>query len=141
MFNIGIGELAVICIILIIAVGPERLPTMMKTVGKTVRALRQASRDIRAQSGIDELMRDEMFDARPPARRPIAPIEAPAMVSRVPGSTFQLQTPPSAAPEPGAVPGAEVAAAPKATSPAASAEPIADSPSLSADPPKATDRS
>lgn len=72
MWNIGFGELAIICIVLIIAVGPERLPLMMKTVGKTVRTLRQASRDLRESTGIDELLRED-FDYRPPARRP-APV-------------------------------------------------------------------
>ena len=80
MFNIGFGELAVICIVLIIAVGPERLPSMMKTLGKTIRTLRQASRDIRASTGIDELMRED-FDLyapiKNPPRRP-APLPAPA---------------------------------------------------------------
>src|SRR5262245_66532527 len=68
MWNIGFGELAIICIVLIIAVGPERLPSMMKTVGKTVRTLRQASRDLRESTGIDELLRED-FDYHPPPRR------------------------------------------------------------------------
>jgi sec-independent protein translocase protein TatB len=76
MWNIGFGELAIICIVLIIAVGPERLPSMMKTVGKTVRTLRQASRDLRESTGIDELLRED-FDYRPPPRRP-APQDAVA---------------------------------------------------------------
>ncbi|MEY4576623.1 MAG: hypothetical protein RL701_1326 [Pseudomonadota bacterium] len=74
MFNIGFGELAIICIVLIIAVGPERLPSMMKSLGKTLRTLRQASRDIRASTGIDELMREDFDLYTPPApRRPLAP--------------------------------------------------------------------
>jgi sec-independent protein translocase protein TatB len=73
MWNIGFGELAIICIVLIIAVGPERLPSMMKTVGKTVRTLRQASRDLRESTGIDELLRED-FDYHPPPRRPVAPV-------------------------------------------------------------------
>jgi sec-independent protein translocase protein TatB len=83
MFNIGFGELAVICIVLIIAVGPERLPSMMKTLGKTLRTLRQASRDIRASTGIDELMRED-FDLyapikpQPPRRPAIAASAEPA---------------------------------------------------------------
>jgi sec-independent protein translocase protein TatB len=81
MFNIGFGELAVIFIVLIIAVGPERLPSMMKTVGKTVRTLRQASRDLRASTGIDELLRED-FDYHPPPRPPVRPPEEPAPVSR-----------------------------------------------------------
>lgn len=66
--SIGFGELAVICIVLIIAVGPQRLPSMMKTVGKTMRTLRQASRDLRESTGIDELLRED-FDYHPPPRR------------------------------------------------------------------------
>lgn len=89
MFNIGFGELAVICIVLIIAVGPERLPSMMKTLGKTLRTLRQASRDIRASTGIDELMRED-FDlyapVKPAPRRP-APIPAPAEPAALPAAT------------------------------------------------------
>lgn len=89
MFNIGFGELAIICIVLIIAVGPERLPSMMKTLGKTIRTLRQASRDIRASTGIDELLREDfdLYSPPTPPRRPayVPPTpepEAPAPVSR-----------------------------------------------------------
>lgn len=90
MFNIGFGELAIICIVLIIAVGPERLPSMMKTLGRTIRTLRQASRDIRASTGIDELLREDfdLYTPPPPPRRPAIvpstthdPVE-PAPVSR-----------------------------------------------------------
>src|SRR5262245_14569332 len=80
MFNIGFGELAIICIVLIIAVGPERLPSMMNTVGKTMRTRRQASRDLRASTGIDELLRED-FDYNPPPPRP-RPVAEPAPVSR-----------------------------------------------------------
>ena len=65
MFNLGFGELAVIFIVLIIAVGPDRLPTMMKGLGKTIRTVRQASRDIRATVGIDELMREDVMQPLP----------------------------------------------------------------------------
>lgn len=79
--GIGFGELAVICIVLIFAVGPDRLPAMMRTLGKTVRSLRQASRDIRSATGIDEMMRDDVFDLRAQVRPP-APPTGPAPVSR-----------------------------------------------------------
>ena len=83
MFNIGFGELAIICIVLIVAVGPDRLPSMMKSLGKTMRTLRNASRDLRESTGIDELLRDD-YDYRPPPRRPyVAPKPPePAPVSR-----------------------------------------------------------
>jgi sec-independent protein translocase protein TatB len=82
MFNIGFGELAIICIVLIIAVGPERLPSMMKTLGKTMRTLRQASRDIRASTGIDELLREDLDLNQPIRRRPPERPAGPAPVSR-----------------------------------------------------------
>lgn len=59
MFGIGFGELLVVFLVLLIAVGPKSMPKLMKTVGKGVREFRQATRDIRNQVGIDELMRDE----------------------------------------------------------------------------------
>jgi sec-independent protein translocase protein TatB len=93
MFNIGFSELAIICIVLIIAVGPERLPSMMKTLGKTLRTLRQASRDIRASTGIDELMRED-FDIQPAPRRPFIPppsVLEPPPVSR--SDDVGLETP------------------------------------------------
>jgi sec-independent protein translocase protein TatB len=89
MFNIGFGELAVICIVLIIAVGPERLPSMMKTLGKTLRTLRQASRDIRASTGIDDLMRED-FDFNTPVRRPWVP-PVPPVASEQTISRAELQ--------------------------------------------------
>lgn len=80
MFNIGFGEFAIIFIVLILAVGPERLPTMMRTIGKTMRTLRNASRDLRASTGIDELMRED-FDLYSPPKRPARP-PGPAQVGR-----------------------------------------------------------
>src|ERR1700743_1621099 len=77
MLNIGFGELAVHCIVLIIAVGPERLPSMMKTLGKTIRTLRQASADLRASTGIDEILRDD-FDYRPRPKPYVPPPAPPA---------------------------------------------------------------
>jgi sec-independent protein translocase protein TatB len=111
MFNIGIGELAIICIVLIIAVGPDRLPSMMKTLGKTVRTLRQASRDIRASTGIDELLREDLDLNAPMRRRPVPPAGPPPVsraevidVAAVPVATPVVSTPTPAAPAPAAAP-------------------------------------
>lgn len=68
MLGIGFGEFILIFVVLLIVVGPDKLPTLMKTVGRTVRGLRNASRDIRSAVGIDELMRDDYLYS-PPARR------------------------------------------------------------------------
>ncbi|HEX2677275.1 MAG TPA: twin-arginine translocase TatA/TatE family subunit [Polyangiales bacterium] len=101
--GVGFGELVVICIVLIIAVGPERLPSMMRTIGRTLRTLRQASRDIRSATGIDELMRDDLLDPpRPPPRRP-APPEGPAPTPRIAAPAAEPAPLPAPASEPAPV--------------------------------------
>jgi len=92
MFNLGFGELAVIFIVLIIAVGPDRLPTMMKGLGKTIRTVRQASRDIRATVGIDEMMREDVLQPLP--RRPVPK----AAIARPAANAASLPAPATAAP-------------------------------------------
>lgn len=59
MFGIGFGEMLIIGVVLLIAVGPRQLPALMKTVGKTIREVRRAADDLRRSTGIDELLRDE----------------------------------------------------------------------------------
>ncbi|MDQ3037467.1 MAG: twin-arginine translocase TatA/TatE family subunit [Myxococcota bacterium] len=59
MFGIGFGEMVVIAVLILIAVGPDKLPAMVKTVAKTYRQFRRTAMDIRASTGIDDLLRDE----------------------------------------------------------------------------------
>ena len=59
MFGIGFGEMLVIGVLILIAVGPDKLPTMVKTVAKTYRQFRRAATDIRASTGLDDFLRDE----------------------------------------------------------------------------------
>ena len=74
MFGIGFSEIVIILVVLLIAVGPEKMPTFMKAVGKGMREFRRASRELRNTVGIDELLRDE--DLRD-LRRPIDLNRAP----------------------------------------------------------------
>src|SRR5689334_19808734 len=103
MFNLGFGEILVICVVLIIVVGPERLPSLMKNVGKAVRTVRQASREIQTSIGLDEIMREDVMyqpprapapPATPTFSREAAPQETPAQAPPSGASTT-----PSAAPE------------------------------------------
>ncbi|MAQ18866.1 MAG: hypothetical protein CMN30_29225 [Sandaracinus sp.] len=76
MFGIGSGELLMIALVVLIAVGPKRMPDLMKAVGKGMRDLRKASSDLRKQSGIDDLMREDPLGVRElerEIRRPVAP--------------------------------------------------------------------
>ncbi len=68
MFGIGFGEMLIIAVILLIAVGPRELPAMLKTVGKGLREVKKATADLRRSTGIDDLLRDD--DLRQPLRDP-----------------------------------------------------------------------
>ena len=59
MFGIGSGELVIIAIAMLLALGPNRMPTLIKAVGKGIREFRRASTELRKQSGIDDLLRDD----------------------------------------------------------------------------------
>jgi len=59
MFGIGFSELVVIGVILIVAVGPQRMPGMLKAVVRAYQEFRRATRELRASTGIDELLQDE----------------------------------------------------------------------------------
>ncbi len=67
MFGIGFGEMLVIAVILLIAVGPRQLPSLMKTVGKGMREVRKASGELRRTVGIEQLLADD--DLRDPMRK------------------------------------------------------------------------
>jgi sec-independent protein translocase protein TatB len=70
MFGIGFGELLIIAIVVLIAVGPRRMPAMMKSVGRGLRELRKATRELRAQVGLDEILHEDDSLHAPPPRAP-----------------------------------------------------------------------
>ena len=86
MFGIGGTELIVIAIVLLIAVGPDRLPKLLKAVVKGYREFRRATRELRASTGIDEILQDEdLRDLRkplyvPPPKQKVTP--RPAKTNR-----------------------------------------------------------
>jgi sec-independent protein translocase protein TatB len=59
VFGLSFGEITLLLIVGIVVVGPKNLPSMMRTVGQWIAKLRRMSTDLRAQSGIDELIRLE----------------------------------------------------------------------------------
>jgi len=68
MLGIGPTELALFLVIVLLAVGPEKLPTFMRTVGKGLRQVRNASREFKEAIGLDELMREGDPFRAPPVR-------------------------------------------------------------------------
>lgn len=56
------GEIVVLVILGIIVIGPRQLPTMMRAVGRSVARARRWLFEVRAESGIDEILRAEGLD-------------------------------------------------------------------------------
>jgi hypothetical protein len=112
MFGIGPTELALFLVIVLLAVGPEKLPAFMRTVGQALRQVRNASREFKEAIGLDELLRDgDPFRAppiRPPRARPV-PL-ADDTVTPPPEATS-----PSSAPSPEAAQAVEAAPSASAT--------------------------
>ncbi|AKF11745.1 hypothetical protein DB32_008894 [Sandaracinus amylolyticus] len=92
--------MVVIAVLILIAVGPDKLPTMVKTVAKTYRQFRRAANEIRASTGIDDLLRDEelrelaelrkqklLAMSQKPAPKPVAPAASAAAASSAAASS------------------------------------------------------
>ncbi|HSN84500.1 MAG TPA: twin-arginine translocase TatA/TatE family subunit [Polyangiales bacterium] len=105
MFGIGPLELAVFLVIVLLVVGPDKLPTFMRTVGKAMRQVRNASREFKDAIGLDELLREGDPFRTPPIRPPRAkpvPLEdqtaVAAALERVNASSPESTEPADAAP-------------------------------------------
>jgi sec-independent protein translocase protein TatB len=59
VFGFSFGELLLICVVALIAVGPKKLPGMLHTLGQWLRKVRNLTSEVRSQTGIDELLRSE----------------------------------------------------------------------------------
>jgi sec-independent protein translocase protein TatB len=59
VFGFSFGELLMICVVALIAVGPKKLPGMLHTLGQWLRKIRNLTSEVRSQTGIDDLLRAE----------------------------------------------------------------------------------
>jgi sec-independent protein translocase protein TatB len=59
MFGIGFWEMLMIGGLVLVAVGPERLPSMIKTIARFYRQARRTAQDLRQSTGIDDVLRDD----------------------------------------------------------------------------------
>ncbi len=62
MFGVSFLEIAVVALVALVVVGPQKLPSMMRTAGEWVGKLRRITSDMRAQTGIDDILREEGID-------------------------------------------------------------------------------
>lgn len=95
MFGIGFTELLVILVVALLVFGPQRLPELARSLGKSLAEFRRASSDLR----------QSFFDATDPTR---PPAEQPAPAASAPAPAAALAAP-AGAPE-GSAPAAQTAA-------------------------------
>jgi sec-independent protein translocase protein TatB len=119
MFGLSFGEIAIIAVLALLLLGPERLPEAAKTIGKGLRDFRRATEDLKGQIET-EIYADERKGPKPslvppvPAKasEPAGPPPA-ASAENVPGLDIALleplSEPPPEIPEPPPVPAAETA--------------------------------
>ena len=71
MFNIGAGEILVVLVVAFVIVGPDDLPKVARWLGRQVRRLRTVIRDIKVETGWNEVekeVQDIQRDIRQTAR-------------------------------------------------------------------------
>jgi sec-independent protein translocase protein TatB len=59
VFGFSFSEVVLIGVVALVAVGPQRLPGMLRNFGTWMRKLRKMTTDVRQQTGIDEMLRSE----------------------------------------------------------------------------------
>lgn len=62
MFGISFSEILLIAIIALVVVGPQKLPGMLRSLGQWIARLRRLTTEVRAQTGIDDVLREEGID-------------------------------------------------------------------------------
>jgi sec-independent protein translocase protein TatB len=58
MFGIGTWELVVILILALLLVGPDKLPGMARSIGKSLTKLRQAADEVKREIDLDGIKKD-----------------------------------------------------------------------------------
>ena len=59
MFGISLTEMLVIALVALVVVGPQKLPKMLRSLGEQLAKLRRLTTEVRAQTGIDDILRAE----------------------------------------------------------------------------------
>jgi sec-independent protein translocase protein TatB len=97
MFNLGAGEIAVIMIVALLLLGPDKLPELARGIGKFVREFRRQTDDVRGMVEREFYKMDQEVFAEDQAQT--KRIEAPATpaepVAATPGTAEGELTPPT----------------------------------------------
>ena len=74
MFGLGFGEVVIILVVALIFLGPERLPEVAKTLGKTMGELRRTMDELRYEITLDDSRPSNRDRAMASNRLPPSPI-------------------------------------------------------------------
>jgi Tat protein translocase TatB subunit len=70
VFNLGLGEIAVVLVVALIFLGPKMLPEIATGLGKVIREIRKATADIRQDIELDDMIRKPLQELRDAATLP-----------------------------------------------------------------------
>ena len=65
--GLGSGELVLILVLVLLVVGPKKLPETARTIAGAIRGMRRAADEVREQIGLDETVRPRPVNRIPPA--------------------------------------------------------------------------
>ena len=91
MFGMSGAEIMILLVVGIVVVGPKKLPGMMRTAGRWIAKVRRMTMDVRENTGIDKIIREEGLEkeirefqslARSPMLRGLSGLSPSSMVSR-----------------------------------------------------------
>ncbi len=85
MFGISFTEILVIAVVTLVVVGPQRLPGMLRNVGTWVGKIRSLTTQVRQQTGIDDILREEGLSGGLTELRSMLRGEAPLRPKVTPG--------------------------------------------------------
>jgi sec-independent protein translocase protein TatB len=97
MFGIGTGELLLIALIALLVLGPERMPQLMRDIGKTMGDLRKTSEELQQEFlNADRTLKAEKLlevaASSAPASETATPVEIPATQAEVTTPTEPEET-------------------------------------------------
>jgi sec-independent protein translocase protein TatB len=132
MPNIGMGEIAVILVVALLVLGPQRLPELARGIGKFVREFRRQTDEVRTVVQREFYKMDHELNK---------PIEAQPDLVASSGPGFAIGSLPEGHSDPHAAPPVETIGTVPAVAVAAVAEPAPEAPAEAAPPPSdASDR-
>jgi sec-independent protein translocase protein TatB len=88
MFGMGMGELLLILVVALLFVGPDKLPSAARSIGKGIRDFRKHSRDLQSTLEQDEKLGEAVRELRSALRdEPLRPRPAPPLTPLAPQPT------------------------------------------------------